>query len=309
MKMEVPKISIVIPAYNAESTITETIESVQKQTFSDFEVIIVDDGSTDKTVEVINNIHDERIKVISYENGGNALARNRGIKNAKGEFIAFIDADDMWTPDKLELQLAALEKYPEAGIAYSWTYFKYEKEEDSYADCSSFFEGNVYRDLLVKNFLQNGSNPLIRKQVIDSIGFFNPTLKCSVDWDFYLRLAAKCNFVLVQKPQVIYRQSSNSITSKTDVMKKYMLIVIDRAFTEAPKELQHLKKQSIAWVHNYIAHQHLKYKTNQIKDLSLVGYELCQATYIYPKILLEAYTQSLIRQFLKRCLSVQFGLI
>ena len=304
-----PTISVVIPAYNAERTIIETIQSVQQQTFSDFEIIVINDGSIDRTIELLGTIADQRIKVFSYENAGLPTARNRGIKNAGGEFIAFLDADDMWTLDKLELQLAALKNHPDAAVAYSWNYFKYEKEEDSYADCSSFFEGNVYEDLLVKNFLQNGSNPLIRKEAIDTIGFFNPTLKSCEDWDFYLRLAAKWNFALVQKPQVIYRQSSNSMTSKIDVMKKYMLIVIDRAFIKAPRELQHLKKQSIAWVHKYIAHQYLKYTTNRSKYLNLAGYELCSAIYTYPKVVLEQYTQGLIRHFLKRCLAVQFDII
>ncbi len=305
-----PTISIIIPAYNAERTILETIESVQQQTFSDFEIIVINDGSTDKTLELLESIKDERLKIFSYKNGGPSKARNHGIKNANGEFIAFLDADDMWTPDKLELQLAALEKYPEAGVAYSWNYFKYEKEEDYYADCDSFFEGNVYADLLIGNFLHNGSNPLIRKPAIDSIGFFDIKIKSCEDWDFYLRLAAKWNFVLVQKPQIIYRQSSNSISSsKIDVMKQNMLLVIEREFSEAPSEFQHLKKQSLAWTHKYIAHLCLKHKNSKIKDLNLAAYELCRAIYIEPKILLEKYTQRLIRRFFKRCLLLPFHII
>ncbi len=305
-----PTISVVIPAYNAEYTILETIQSVQQQTFSDFEIIVINDGSTDKTLELLENIKDERLKVFSYDNGGLATARNRGIKNANGEFIAFLDADDMWTPDKLELQLAALKKHPEAGVAYSWTYFKYEKEKDSYANCHSFSEGNVYADLLVSNFLHNGSNPLIRLSAIDTIGFFDLKIKSCEDWDFYLRLAAKWNFVLVQKPQIIYRQSSNSMSSsKIDVMKQNMLLVIEREFSEAPSEFQHLKKQSLAWTHKYSAHLYLKYKNSQIKNLKLAAYELCRAIYINPQILLEEYTQGLIRRFLKRCFFLLFNLI
>lgn len=227
-------ISVIIPAYNAERTILETIKSVQQQTFSDFEIIVINDGSTDRTVELIQSIKDERVKIFSYQNGGLPVARNRGITHAGGEFIAFLDADDMWTPDKLELQLKALQQHPEAGVAYSWTYFKFEEEEHSYADNSSSFEGNVYADLLVRNFLHNGSNPLVCRRAIESVGFFDPTLKSCEDWDFYLRLAARWSFVLVSKPQIIYRQSSTSMASKIDVMEKYLLIVIDRAFQTAP---------------------------------------------------------------------------
>ena len=115
--MSVPIISVTIPTYNAESTILETVESFQNQTFSDWELIVINDGSKDKTLELLQSIEDERIKIFSYENAGLAAARNRGIYHATGEFIAFLDADDMWTPDKLELQLAALQQHPEAGVA------------------------------------------------------------------------------------------------------------------------------------------------------------------------------------------------
>ena len=114
-------ISVVIPAYNAAKTISETIDSVRRQTFTDFELIVINDGSSDHTAELVNAVADDRLQLFSYENGGLPVARNRGIDRASGEFIAFLDADDLWTPDKLELQLEALQKHPEAGVAYSWT--------------------------------------------------------------------------------------------------------------------------------------------------------------------------------------------
>jgi glycosyltransferase involved in cell wall biosynthesis len=302
-----PTISVVIPAYNAERTVLETIESVQQQAFSDFEIIVINDGSTDGTLKLLQSIQDERLKIFSYENGGLPVARNRGISHATGEFIAFLDADDLWTPDKLELQLAALQQHPEAGVAYSWTYFKYDKEEYSYADESSFFEGNVYPDLLVRNFLHNGSNPLIRRQAIESVGFFEPTLKSCEDWDYYLRLAAKWHFALVPKSQIIYRQSSSSMTSKVEVMEKYQLIVIERAFKVAPLSLQSLKKESLSWVYKYAAQQYLKYGSNNFKDLKLAATKLARAAWIQPQVLLEDYTQGLIRRLIKSWIVMQFS--
>ena len=103
-----PTISVIIPAYNAEKTIFETIDSIRKQTFEDFEIIVIDDGSEDKTLEIVESIADERIKLFSYPNGGLPIARNRGIEHSLGDFLSFIDSDDLWTPDKLELQLTAL---------------------------------------------------------------------------------------------------------------------------------------------------------------------------------------------------------
>lgn len=304
-----PTISVIIPAYNAEHTIIETIKSVQQQTLSNFELIVINDGSTDRTLELVQNIKDERLKIFSYENCGLPVARNRGIAHAVGKFIAFIDADDLWTPNKLELQLAALQQYPEAGLAYSWTYYKFANEEDSYADESNLFEGNVYTDLLVKNFLQNGSNPLIRREAIDSVGLFDPTLKSCEDWDFYLRLAAKWKFTLVKKAQIIYRQSPTAMTSKLDVIEKYSFIVIERAFNVAPPEVQHLKKQSIAWIYKFTAQQSLRYNNYKLQNIKLAAHRLQMSIILYPKNLLEDYTQGLIRKMIKSWLLLKLRLI
>jgi glycosyltransferase involved in cell wall biosynthesis len=301
-----PTISVIIPAFNAQATIKETIASVQAQTFSDFEIIVIDDGSTDGTLELVSTIKDERLRIFSYENGGVAVARNRGISHATGEFIALLDADDLWTPDKLELQLAALQKYPEAGVAYSWTYFKYEEDESSYADESSFFEGNVYADLLVRNFLHNGSNPLIRGKAIESVGEFDPVCVPCEDWDFYLRLAVQWTFVLVPKSQILYRQSSGSASSKVEVMEKSLLIVIEKAFQGAPLNLQFLKKQSLSWVYKYAAQQYLKYGRHKLNNLKFATVKLARAVLIQPKIILEGYTQGLIRCLIKSWVFIPF---
>src|SRR4028119_270042 len=118
-----PTISVIVSAYNAEQTILETITSVLNQTFSNFELLVINDGSTDRTLELLSTVKDPRLKIFSYPNGGVSVARNRGITQASGEFIAVLDADDLWTVDKLELQLAALQEHPEAGLAYSWAYY------------------------------------------------------------------------------------------------------------------------------------------------------------------------------------------
>ena len=152
--------------------------------------------------------------MFSYENGGLSVARNRGISQATGEYIAFLDADDLWTPDKLELQLAALRSHPQAGVAYSWTYFMDEQGQSFHADQPVTVEGNVQADLLVSNFLAHGSNPLIRRTAIDSVGEFNPAVAGAADWDYWLRLAEKWEFVVVPKAQIFYRQSSSSISSR-----------------------------------------------------------------------------------------------
>ncbi|MGL5192222.1 MAG: glycosyltransferase family 2 protein, partial [Chroococcales cyanobacterium] len=118
-----PTISVIIPAYNAEKTIQETIESVLNQTFPDFELIVINDGSTDRTLEIVSGLTDSRLQVFSFPNSGPQKSRNRGISLATGDYLSFIDADDLWTPDKLERQLQSLQEHPEAAVVYSWTDF------------------------------------------------------------------------------------------------------------------------------------------------------------------------------------------
>lgn len=288
-----PVISIIIPAYNAEKTILETIQSLQKQTFSNFEIVVINDGSTDGTVKLLNTIEDSRLKVFSYENGGLPVARNRGIDNATGDFITFIDADDLWTPDKLELQLAALQQHPDAGVAYSWTAFINEKSEFLYAWEPLYYSGNVHSQLLVRNFISSGSNILVRRQFIELAGKFDPALKSAEDWDYYLRLAALCSFVLVPKHQILYRRSSQSMTSKVDVMEKYILIVIERAFQAAPTELQFLKNQSLANTYRFLAQLCVAHVLND-NGVRQASQKLKKSIYLHPKILLDRQTLRLV---------------
>ncbi|MBW4510593.1 MAG: glycosyltransferase [Scytonematopsis contorta HA4267-MV1] len=297
-----PKISVIVPAYNAELTIRETIESVQKQTFSDWELIVVNDGSCDRTLEVVRSIDDERLKVFDYEQGGVSVARNRGISQASGEYIAFLDADDLWASDKLELQLEALQKNPEAGVAYSWIYFIDEEGKPAYAGSRILYEGNVYADLLLTNFLQSASNPLITKQALVSVGGFDPNIRLGEDWEFYLRLAAKWQYVVVQKYQFFYRQHSNSSSNSPSKVKEMNIVgsnMLERFFRLAPKELQYLKNHSLSIFNVYCVDKSLKY-SHEINQILPAGQYLFKAVLLYPQILLKKDTLRLIiKYFLK----------
>jgi len=242
-----PLISVIIPAYNSEKTIEQTIESVLRQTFSDFELIVVNDGSTDTTLEIANRIKDPRIKVFSYSNAGGAVSRNRGFSHSSGEFIAFLDADDLWTPDKLEAQLKALQENPKAVIAYSWL--------DSIDEHNNFLRegnhrtenGNIFTKLFLIPFIESGSNPLIRRQAFIDIGGFDESLIASQDYDLYLRLASRYEFIGVPSPQILYRISSNSMSANVRRQEVTSLFVRERAFQESPTPLSpDLKRDSIA---------------------------------------------------------------
>ncbi len=292
-----PLVSVVVPAYNVSKTIRDTIDSILKQTFSDFELIIINDGSTDNTLQVIEGVRDPRVQVYSYENGGLPEARNRGIKRATGEFITFMDADDLWTPDKLESQVAALQKNPAAGLAYSWTCFMDSEGKSFSQDLPSYLEGNVYPQLLIGNFITSGSNVMLRASTVKSVGGFDPSLKSIEDWDYWLRVAAKWAFVVVPHYQILYRQSATSMASKIDVMEKYSLMVINRAFANAPAELQGLKAHSLANTYQYLARICVTHTPDADKLKS--GWEnLQKAIRLHPAILLDKNVQRLLGKWM-----------
>ena len=292
-----PKISVVIAAYNAEATILETLQSLRQQTFTDFEIIVINDGSSDRTLDVLGSIDDQRLKIFSDQNVGLSVARNRGIARAEGEFIAFLDADDLWSADKLERQLAALEQHPQAGVAYSWTSFIDEQGQFLYVQPPVYFEGNVYSQLLLENFLACGSVPLIRRQAIESVGGFVPGLASSEDWEYWLRLARQWSFVLVPQHQVFYRQRFGSLSSKIDIREEVNLMIVEQAFQAAPTELQTLKNQSLSNVYKHTARLYLERQFDAL-GIRKAGQKLKKAIQLYPQTLLKSKTQRLLGKWL-----------
>lgn len=245
-------ISVIIPVFNSEKTIKTTIASVLNQTFDDLELIVIDDGSKDSTLSVVSNIKDPRLKVFSYENAGVANSRNRGFSHASGEFISFLDADDLWTPDKLELQLKALQENSLAAVSYSWVDYIDQSGQFLRAGNHIIANGDIYKTILVHNFLENGSNPLIRMPAFAETDGFKQHLSSSADWDMWIRLAARHYFVCVPHPHVLYRMSNNSMSSNVVKMEAVSLEVIEDAFNQAPKSMQYLKRNSIATLYHYL---------------------------------------------------------
>ena len=247
-----PHISVIIPVFNAEKTIQETIESVLNQTFSNFELIVINDGSTDSTLDIIASIQDPRIKIFSYPNSGPNHSRNRGISHASGEYVSFLDADDLWTPNKLNDQLKALQDNPQAAFAYSWT--------DSIDESGQFFRvgghrivnGDVFTQLVLNDFIESGSNPLIRRQALIEVGGFDESLPAAQDWDMWLRLAAHYHFVVVPSVQILYRVQANSWSCNVTRMEAASLRVIEKAYAHAPDSIQYLKRITIGNRYKYL---------------------------------------------------------
>ncbi|MGB3491325.1 MAG: glycosyltransferase family A protein [Elainellaceae cyanobacterium] len=289
-----PSVSIIIPAYNAEETILETIHSVREQTYQDFEILVIDDGSKDRTVEIVKEVDDPRIKVFTYPNGGVSVARNRGIERSTGEFLAFIDNDDLWTPDKLELQLHALDKNKDADAIYSWSVNMVDDGESRIFVSGSqpTATGNIYAELLLGNFIGNGSNILVRRKVIDEIGGYEPGLSFS-DWDFCLRTAAKFQFAAVPKVQILYRRASGSMSSQVDAMEKAGLRALERNFASAPENYQHLKSKSLAFHYRYCADLALHHDSS-MAEIKYAQSNLWKAIRLFPGLIFEGYAQKLI---------------
>ena len=240
-----PKISVIIPVYNGEKTIQETIESVLGQTFVDFELIIIDDGSSDRTVEIINKNLDSRLKLYSYPNQGLSVSRNRGIQRSQGDYISFIDADDLWTKNKLAAQYQALQNIPSAAVAYSGTSRIDEYSKILYDIPLAKIRGKVYSYLLLRDIIGSGSNPLIQQQALLATGNFNESLQAAEDWDMWIKLSAKYEFIDVPEHQVLYRRSPQSMSSQITRQEQETLKVINHAFALAPRNLQYIKKSSL----------------------------------------------------------------
>ncbi|MCA9405808.1 MAG: glycosyltransferase [Candidatus Omnitrophica bacterium] len=206
------KVSVVIPAFNSAAYIRETINSVLNQSFKDLEVVVVDDGSKDNTGELLKDYH-SKVRYILKENGGPASARNLGIKEAKGEFIAFLDADDLWMSDKLEKQLERFNG-EDIGLVFS-SVQKMDKDNHDLPDYVNRerFEGRVFEKLFNKNFVPT-STVLVRKSCFEEFGVFDedPELISVEDYDMWLRIASKYKLAHVDEKLVRYRVHENNIS-------------------------------------------------------------------------------------------------
>ncbi len=280
-----PKISVIIPAYNAEKTIKRTIESVLNQTFTDFEIIVINSSSSDLTEDIVNSIQDARISVFTYPKANVAVNRNRGLKYASGEYLSFLDADDLWTPDKLKSQYEALESNLDAAVAYSLTDAIDENDKFLRQFCHHVRTGDVYSNLLLANFVGSGSNILVRKLALQDIGGFDESLTNAHIIDISLRLAAKYKFIAVDKVQILYRIYPNSMSSNVLGMEKSYLTVIKRAFLhEKAAYIQRLKRYSIANLYKYLAYKVLEYSTVNNQPMKAIKFVL--KSVIYDPILL-----------------------
>ena len=270
--METPLISVIIPAYNAAKTIERTLQSALAQSYPNFELLVIDDGSEDATLEVVSRFHDPRLQVFACEHQGLAASRNRGLARACGDYCALLDADDLWTVDKLASQLKAMQQHPEAALAYSWT--NYIDAQDQVIRRGTYIaaQGNVYGQLLEVNFLENGSNPLIRRSLLDEVGGFDCELVNAADWDMWLKLAARYPFVCVAQPQILYRVSVNSVSANLQGMETCCVQILRRNFDNAPTAIQPLRSRCFSNFYLYLTLRALETSQSRRSSLQAMQY-------------------------------------
>lgn len=244
-----PKVSVLVSAYNAMKYLPKTINSVLAQTYQDFEIVIVNDGSSDNIGSWFERLADQRVRLVSQSNQGLASARNAGLAEAKGEYIAFIDADDLWLPTKLEKQVNVLNGNSEIGLVYTWVSLIDENGKSSGKIRKNYARRNVWVDLTVHNIVECGSVALARKDCFEKVGNFDVTLpfSCSEDWDMWLRIAAHYSFELIPEPLVHYRCHINNLSNRWQAMDESFQIVLEKAFRNAPEALQTYKNRSFGF--------------------------------------------------------------
>src|SRR4030042_1588084 len=196
-----PTVSVIIPTYNRAHLLNRAIKSILVQTFGDFEIIIVDDASTDNTERIVKSIDDKRILYIRHENNkGGSAARNTGIRQARGKYIAFLDSDDEWLPEKLEKQLKVFERSTNSvGLVYTGI-IKESKQRRSVHQSRE----NTAQAILAENYVGTTSTPLIKKECFLKTGLFDETLPSAQDWDMWIRIGQYYEFDFVTEQLVKY---------------------------------------------------------------------------------------------------------
>ena len=230
---EAPLVSVVVPAYNAQATLDETLQSVREQTHRALEIVVVDDGSTDGTRALAERhaAADPRVIVLHQANAGVAAARNAGWQRARSEFIAFVDADDLWAPAKIERQLAVLQSADaRVGLVYRWHSKIDAAGRVALRQESPLHQGDVLEPIIMSNFIGNGSSVLIRRDALVAARGFDAGLQAQgaqgcEDYLLYFRVASSRRFALIAERLVGYRDLPHNMSSdRPRMLRSWMLV-------------------------------------------------------------------------------------
>jgi glycosyltransferase involved in cell wall biosynthesis len=294
MKPGEPDVSVVIPAFNAAAFIAQALDSVLGQTLGSLEVIVIDDGSVDETSAIVERFaaRDSRVRLFHQENAGVGAARNTGIRHARGTYIAPLDADDVWSHDKLQKQVARMEECGSAtGMVYCWSNLIDQTGRWLEVNTPHTAEGRVARALIVRNIVGNSSVPLFRATALSDVGAYLTRAEqggaegCE-DWDLALRVAERHDVRVVAEPLVGYRQVASAMSFRGEGMRRSYAVMCDRLRARNPDLWPSLLRWSAGRFHQYLASQ--AYKQGDYKSAIL---HTVRAVMVDPVALLNTRSQ------------------
>ena len=257
-------VSVIIPTYNRSTLLLRAIESVRNQTYKHLEIIIVDDGSTDNTEEIVRRLKDNRIIYIKHnKNMGASAARNTGVKKSSGEFVAFLDSDDEWLPEKIEKQINVFSKFGEnIGMVYSDMIRVYPSGRKYYWHSPSFLpkDGILYPKALNYGLINIGLQTcLVRKVCFSEVGLFDINLKRYIDLEFFIRLSRRFLFYHINEALVYYYVVSNSISESIPNLIHARKYILNKYFDDISKNKEVLSN-------HYFLIGFALYQNNRIKE-------------------------------------------
>ncbi len=238
-----PLITVILPLYNGAEFIERTLRSVMAQTYQNLEILVIDDGSTDHSPDLVQSLRgqDDRIQLITKPNGGVASARNLGIAIAQGTWIGFLDADDIWDPTFMQKVADRTVFFSDSvGVIYGWAQNINDHDHPMPGVHVAAITGNVYGTLLCHNFLGNASATVIRRSCFDRVGGYDSGLRSAQaqgceDWDLYLRLAEYYDYAVIPELLVGYRKLENSMSGNSYTMAKSQGIMLDKVRSHHPE--------------------------------------------------------------------------
>lgn len=260
-----PAVSVIIPTYNSAQYVIAAVESVLAQTWRDFEILVIDDGSTDDTEEVMRH-YQMQVRYIRQQNGGVAVARNRGIAESRGKYIAFLDADDTWLPHKLETQINHLRRQSACRVCYA-AFTVVDAALNPLGISRSQRSRTAREDLLLRgNIIGSICTVVCERTLFEIVGGFDPALSQCADWDMWVRLAAQTEFLYVDEPLVTYRQHGNNMSRNAPLLEADSLQVLRKGFGMADLPASLRARQRKALARNYMVLAGTYFHARQYRD-------------------------------------------
>ena len=297
------KVSVIIPVYGVEHYIAVTVQSVLEQTYRNFEILIINDGSPDKSIEVCQEYRDPRIKIIHQENQGVSAARNTGIRHAQGDYLAFLDGDDIWLPEKLEKHVMHLDTSLNVGVSFSYSAFIDEAGIPLGIYQTALTEKITPAYISRRNPVGNGSTPVIRREVFEAIAYqdnnngvveksyFDRQLHNMEDVECWLRIAIQTNWQIEGIPEVLtlYRVHSAGHSANVINHMKSLERVVEKTRSYAPEIIRECENPARAYQLRYLARRAVS-----LRDGSMAAELLHKSLAAYWRILLEEPRRTLL---------------